>query len=102
MSWIELGRLGAPFGIKGWVHVDSFTDPAERLLEYREWALRLASGERLSRRVVTGRAHGAGLVARLEAVADRESAARLTGAVVEVRARGAAAARGPTSTTART
>ncbi len=40
----ELGRIGAPFGVKGWLHVDSYTDPPEALLEYREWALRL--GER--------------------------------------------------------
>ncbi len=84
MAWIELGRLGAPYGVKGWVHVDSYTDPPAGLLKYREWALRLASGERVTRRVATGRGHGRGLVAQLEGVASREGAARLTGAIVEV------------------
>lgn len=84
VGWIELGRLGAPYGIKGWIHVDSHTDPPERLLEYREWALRLASGERLTCRVLEGRAHAAGLIAQLEGVVDRNQAAALTGAVVEV------------------
>lgn len=84
MSWIELGRLGAPYGTKGWLHVDSYTDPPHGLLKYREWALRLASGERVTRRVTTGRGHGRGLVAQLEGVASREGAARLTGAIVEV------------------
>ena len=84
MAWIELGRLGAPYGVKGWVHVDSYTDPPDGLLKYREWALRLASGERVTRRVATGRGHGRGLVAQLEGVASREGAAALTGAVVEV------------------
>ena len=82
--WIELGRLGAPYGIKGWIHVESHTDPPERLLEYREWVLRLASGERVMRRVVGARRHADGLVAHLEGVAGRDEAAALTGAVVEV------------------
>ncbi len=81
---MELGRLGAPYGIRGWIHVESHTDPAQGLLEYRPWVLRLANGERLTRQVVEGRAHGGGLVAHLEGVADRDQAAALTGAVVEI------------------
>ena len=65
MTWIELGRLGAPYGLKGWIHVESHTDPPQGLLEYREWVLRLASGERVTRRLVEGRAHAGGLVAQL-------------------------------------
>jgi len=84
VAWIEIGRLGAPYGTKGWLHVDSYTDPPDGLLKYREWALRLTSGERVTRRVASGRGHGRGLVAQLEGVASREGAAALTGAVVEV------------------
>jgi 16S rRNA processing protein RimM len=84
VGWIELGRLGAPYGTKGWVHVESYTDPPESLLKHGDWALRLASGERVTRRLAAGRGHGRGLVAQLEGVASREAAAALTGAVVEV------------------
>jgi 16S rRNA processing protein RimM len=83
-SAIELGRLGAPYGIKGWIHVDSYTDPPQRLLELPEWVLRLRSGERITRRLTAGRGHGAGLVAQLEGVTGRDGAAALTGAVIEV------------------
>jgi 16S rRNA processing protein RimM len=82
--WIELGRLGAPYGIKGWMHVESYTDPPQRLLEYREWTLRLASGERLVRQVAAARRQGAGVVAQLAGVGGRDEAAALTGAVIEV------------------
>jgi 16S rRNA processing protein RimM len=81
---VELGRLGAPFGVKGWIHVESWTDPPERLLEHRDWALRLPSGERVTRRLEEGRTHGEGLTARLDGVSDRDQAAALTGAVVEL------------------
>ena len=84
MDWIELGRIGAPFGIKGWLHVESHTDPPERLLGYPEWALRLTSGERLARRLAEGRRHAEGLVAHLEGADERTEAAKLTGAVIEV------------------
>ena len=79
-----MGRLGAPYGIKGWIHVESHTDPPQRLLEYRQWVLRLASGERVTRRVAAGRVHAGALVAQLDEVRTRNEAAALTGAVVEV------------------
>jgi len=84
VGWIELGRVGAPFGIKGWLHVESHTDPPESLLGYPEWTLRLASGTRLTRKLSEGRRHAEGLVAHLEGVDDRGEAATLTGAVIEV------------------
>jgi 16S rRNA processing protein RimM len=70
--------------VKGWVHVDSYTDPLDGILEYRQWGLRLGSGERITRRVVEGHPHSDRLVARLEGIEDRERAAMLTGAVIEV------------------
>lgn len=84
MEWVELGRIGAPYGIRGWVHVESHTDPPEGLLEYGPWVLKLSSGARVRRAVVDGRVHGNALVASLEGVTDRDAAAALTGATVEV------------------
>jgi 16S rRNA processing protein RimM len=54
------------------------------LLKYRDWTLKFASGERSVRRLAEGRPHGEGLVARIEGVADRNAAALLTGARIEV------------------
>jgi 16S rRNA processing protein RimM len=79
-----LGRVGAPWGVKGWIHVDSYTDPPDGILEYRQWTLRLGSGERITRELVEGRPHSDRLVARLEGIEDRDRAAALNGAVIEV------------------
>ena len=84
MRWVELGRIGAPFGLAGWVHVSSYTEPPEALLRYREWALRPQAGERRTYRPVEGQPHGERLVVRLEGVDSRDAAALLTGAWVEV------------------
>jgi 16S rRNA processing protein RimM len=84
VRWVELGRIGAPFGLAGWVHVSSFTQPPQALLEYGEWVLRPEGGERQRRRLLEGHLQGERLVARLEGVAGREGAVLLTGAWVEV------------------
>jgi 16S rRNA processing protein RimM len=46
--------------------------------------LRLGSGERVTHRVIDGRPHSDRLVARLEGIEDRDGAAALRGAVIEV------------------
>lgn len=81
---VELGRIGAPFGLAGWVHVSSYTDPPEALLTYPEWDLSRAGAPLGRRRLIEGRTHGARLVARLEGIGDRDAAAGLTGVSVEV------------------
>jgi 16S rRNA processing protein RimM len=94
VEWIELGRLGAPFGVQGWIHVESHTEPPLGIFEYPGWMLRLPRGERFSRKVLKSRAHGAGQVALLEGVSDRDEAAALTGAVIEVERAALPATRG--------
>ena len=79
-----MGRIGAPFGVKGWVHVDSYTDPTDGILDYEQWTLRLGSGERVKYQLVDGHPHTDRLVARLEGIEDRDRAAALRGAVIEV------------------
>ncbi len=84
MEWIELGRIRRPFGVKGWLHVESFTDPLEALLEYREWRLRSVGGALAMRVLAEGRQHGSELVVRLEGIEDRQAAQEFVGAVIEV------------------
>jgi 16S rRNA processing protein RimM len=84
VEWIELGCLGAPYGIRGWLHVESYTDPPQRLIEYRQWMVRRAGGERETRRLIGARVHGTGLVAHLEGLSGRDEAAALTGGVIEI------------------
>jgi 16S rRNA processing protein RimM len=81
---LELGRIGSPFGVKGWVHVQSFTSPVERLLKYRDWSVESARTGAVMLKVVEGHAQGAGLVARLEGIENRDQAARLQGASIRV------------------
>jgi 16S rRNA processing protein RimM len=81
---LELGRIGGPYGVKGWVHVQSFTDPPERLLKYRNWIIQTERAEPAPMQVAEGRAQGAGLVARFEGIEDRDRAALLKGAAIRI------------------
>jgi 16S rRNA processing protein RimM len=38
---LTVGRFGAPFGVKGWVKVFSYTDPIENILSYSPWQVQL-------------------------------------------------------------
>jgi 16S rRNA processing protein RimM len=75
---IVVGRLGAVYGVKGWLKVQSFTDDPESIFEYSPWLLSQKTEREL--KVVEWRRHNNGLIARLEGISDRDEAARLTGA----------------------
>jgi 16S rRNA processing protein RimM len=39
LSSIIIGKVGSPYGIKGWLNIHSFTDPPENILNYAPWLL---------------------------------------------------------------
>ena len=78
-----MGRIAAPYGVRGWVKVQTLTESVDGLLSYGAWWLDV-NGEWCSRRLLDGRVHGNGLVARLEGIADRTGAAQLRGASVAI------------------
>jgi 16S rRNA processing protein RimM len=64
--------------------VDSHTDPPDGLLNYPEWVLRSAKGERTTRKVAECRVNGDRLAVRLDGTDDRDAAAALRGATIEI------------------
>jgi 16S rRNA processing protein RimM len=77
---VEVGRLGAAHGVRGWLRVQSFTDPPQRLFEWTRW--RLESGSEM--KLLEVRPQGDGWIARLEGIDERDAASRLTGQLVLV------------------
>jgi len=73
------GRVHGAFGVRGWVRVESFTEIELDLLEYGPWLI----GNR-EYTVAEGKAHGRGLVVRLEGLDDREVAHSLKGTDIRV------------------
>jgi 16S rRNA processing protein RimM len=80
---LVIGRINGVYGIKGWVRIHSFTEPAENLLGYRNWKIRRRSGwEAIS--IDAGKRQGKGLVAHIDGVDDRSTAEALKGCEIAV------------------
>lgn len=80
---VLLGRVGAPFGVQGWVKVTSYTEPAAGIADYPRWTL-VQRGETREVRVLEAKRAGSQVAVRLEGVETREAAQALTGAEVQV------------------
>ncbi|WP_225587469.1 ribosome maturation factor RimM [Methylomonas fluvii] len=81
---MNVGQVSGVFGVKGWVKVYSFTDPRENILQYSPWILQKNS--RLQEvKLLGGRRQGNLVVAELQGISDRDSAAELMGADILIR-----------------
>jgi len=80
---VELGIVGAPFGVRGWVKLRSHTEPPDRLLAHRSLQLRLGGVWRPYRIEASGRSGGQ-LTVKLAGIEDRDDAQALRGAQIGV------------------
>ena len=80
---VTVGRVSGAFGVRGWLKVRSDCEPVEQLLRYSPWQMNTATGWH-SHVLVDGKAHGAGLVAKLADIDDRDQARELAGADIAV------------------
>ncbi len=80
-DWVIIARLGAPYGLKGWHHVQSFTQPPSNILNFEHWYVQV-KGEWQQRKLVQKRPHGKQFVAQLEGIETPEAAALLTQAYI--------------------
>ena len=76
---VEVGRLGAAHGVRGWLRVQSFTDPPQRLFEWKRWFV--CDREM---RVMEARPQGKDWIVLLEGVVERDAASLLTGQMILV------------------
>ena len=82
-SLIEVGVVGAPFGVRGWVKLRSYTEPPDRLLEHPSVQLRVHGTWRAYRIEARGRSGGQ-LTVKLAGVDGRDEAQSLKGAQIAV------------------
>jgi len=78
-----MGRITAPYGVKGWVRVQPNTAAPRNLLAYKAWWVDGDGGWR-EIAVAEARLHGRAVIARIEGCEDRDAAAALRGRSVAV------------------
>ncbi len=76
---VELGYVSGLHGVRGWVKIFSYTRPPENVFEYRSWIL---NGREVA--VLDARRNGRTLIAHVDGVDDRDTAAALVGAKIAV------------------
>ncbi|MFT6920346.1 MAG: 16S rRNA processing protein RimM [Cognaticolwellia sp.] len=80
---VTLGKVGAVYGIKGWLKIHSFTDDQEAILDYFPWSLKL--GNKIQSVEITDwRKHNNGLVVKVAGIDDRDVAQKLVGSEIFV------------------
>ena len=80
---ILLGKIVGVFGVRGWVKIQSHTEPRDALFDYRPWFLR----QRGTVRPISqfeGRPQGRGLVALFPGIESRDAAEALIGTEIWV------------------
>ncbi|MDP3420865.1 MAG: ribosome maturation factor RimM [Thiobacillus sp.] len=78
-----MGRIAAPFGIKGWVKVQPFSEDLGTLLDFESW--RVGRGEQHTHYTIEdAREHSKALVAKLVGIDDRDAAYALRGQEISV------------------
>ncbi len=70
---INVGRLGGPFGVKGWIKVSSSTEPKENIVNYSPWWLKTRHGVKAFE-VDDHQVRHDGLVVHLKGIDDRDQA----------------------------
>jgi 16S rRNA processing protein RimM len=80
---ITLGKVGAVYGIKGWLKIHSFTDDPDAILDYFPWSLKLGNKTQ-SVEVTDWRKHNNGLIVKLANFDDRDQAQTLVGSDILV------------------
>jgi len=77
-SHVVMGRIGAPWGVKGWVKLFSFTNPPDNLLDYHSFWIESAQGLK-ALEFVAMRSQGGDFVGQIKDCEVREAAASFTG-----------------------
>ena len=71
---VSVGRITGVFGVKGWVKVNSSTEPKENIIEYSPWWLKTRHGVKAVE-VAEYNFRSQGLIVRLDGVTTRDEAA---------------------------
>jgi len=82
-KWVILGRVSGVFGVKGWLKVQSYTEPRDNIVGFGAWTLRMHGVDRAVE-VEDGHSHGGSVVAKLQGIDDRDRARELVGADIVV------------------
>ncbi|MFM9970347.1 MAG: ribosome maturation factor RimM [Burkholderiales bacterium] len=81
---VVMAKVLGPFGVRGWMKIQHYTDEPDSLARYPKWWLRIGDEWR-EYELAESERHGGHMVARIAGFASREEVASLSGAQVAVK-----------------
>lgn len=82
-DYIVVGKIGATYGIKGWLKILSYTERFANILDYNPWYIENENHWRIFE-VQDGHEHGKGIVAKLSGLNNPEEARLLSGKKIAI------------------
>jgi 16S rRNA processing protein RimM len=79
---VVIGKIGAPYGVKGWVKITSYTETLEGIFDYQPWLL----GNGQEYQIEHWRTHNKGVVAKLIGVESRDDADSIKNLDISIKA----------------
>lgn len=80
---VVMGRISAPYAVRGWVRIQTQTEYIDSLLDYPLWQVG-RNGQWRPFRLLEGKVHGQYLLAHLEGLNDRDAAEAVMGMEIAV------------------
>lgn len=79
-NWVLVGTIGKAYGIKGWVKINSYTEPTSNILTYHPWHLAAPHKENspFTMEIINYQSHHGRLTVQFAGCQTSESAALLT------------------------
>lgn len=85
-TFVTVGKIGATYGIQGWLKIQTYTEFGASILEYKPWYLnRPHSAEWQEVTIEDGRSHGKGVIVKFPEFHNPEDAKILTGCLIAVK-----------------
>jgi len=82
---LVVGKLGASYGIRGWLKVFSYTEVPENIFDYKPWLLKI-DGQWIEYKLEDWKRHNQGYVCKLSTMEDRTQAQAYTNSEIGVHA----------------
>ncbi len=83
-GYLTTGKVGAVYGLKGWLRIHSYTEIASDILQYKPWYLKEGQGWQVVE-VEAGRQQGKGLIVKLAGIESPEAARKLAGRIIAIK-----------------
>jgi 16S rRNA processing protein RimM len=83
-EYLTVGKIGATFGVRGWLKVYSYTEFQANIVDYQPWYLSASGSEWTAVTLEDSRLHGDGLIIKLQHVNSPEEARLYTGQFIAI------------------